>query len=81
MVVSISFTRCKLSVQAPPRSLKVKKTKKKRQTEPQEEVTVEGTPRTTVTEQSQEPEISGKSDDGEWSWISVTSINLHIYHL
>ncbi|KAH3713027.1 hypothetical protein DPMN_072790 [Dreissena polymorpha] len=61
--------KCKLSVQAPPRSLKLKKgaAKKKKEPQGQEEVTVSGTPRTPITEKKQEKEgyIAGKSDDVE----------------
>ncbi|XP_052248948.1 glutamate-rich protein 3-like isoform X2 [Dreissena polymorpha] len=62
--------KCKLSVQAPPRSLKLKKgaAKKKKEPQGQEEVTVSGTPRTPITEKKQEKEgyIAGKSDDDNY---------------
>ena len=47
--INCLYYRCKLSVQAPPRSLKLKKSgKKKRPEQLREEVIVDGTPRTAV---------------------------------
>ena len=58
--------RCKLSVQAPPRSLKLKKSGKKRPEQLREEVIANGTPRTAVDkERDEEKKVSGHDDDGE----------------
>ena len=61
--------RCKLSVQAPPRSLKLKKSDKKRRPEQlREEVIANGTPRTAVDkERDDEKKVSGHDDDGEFN--------------
>ncbi|KAL4218277.1 hypothetical protein ACF0H5_023013 [Mactra antiquata] len=59
--------KCKLSCQAPPRSLKLKKSTKgkKKEQKTDEEVTVEGTPRTPITQKTkEESDVAGKSDDG-----------------
>ncbi|XP_052764022.1 glutamate-rich protein 3-like isoform X3 [Mya arenaria] len=62
--------KCKLSCQAPPRSIKLKKGAQKKNQQPQahEEVTVEGTPRTPIKEKKKQPkeEIAGKSDDDNY---------------
>ena len=59
------YLRCKLSVQAPPRSLKLKKGYRKKKTtqKTDEVVTVDGTPRKAITPTTPNEE---KSDDGEF---------------
>ena len=55
-------------MQAPPRSLKLKKSgRKKRPEQLREEVIVDGTPRTAVDKERDEEkkEVSGHEDDGE----------------
>lgn len=59
-----SNSRCKLSCQAPPRSIKLKKGKgynSKKKKDTGEEVTVEGTPRTPITQK----EDGARSDEGK----------------